>query len=306
MSQPANFVLTRGMVWRAGYLDSDHLIEIDEMNQAQRNEALISGLKGLQSLSVSLNKFDGTTNIKDWLEEYNDYIQEAAKESDNSKLFAFQQNLSGEATQWLQLQPDSAQKDYANLRKALFEKFSPAEQELFCIKRQIYSSSQQALQSFKDHVRQLQVMARSLKLAEKELVGVCINGAHPTLKAHLAMSGPDTIEALLKLPMVVNEIVSEEPMLIIMLQALTTTSQQFEAAHQSEKLVRFGDKPRHSAGSSRENSPAHAPGDRDRTNCNQGCRSRDISWTPPPNRRAGWTWNNTARIPRHNLASWTM
>ena len=183
MSQPANSVITRGMVRHAAYLDLDHLIEIDKINQEQRDEALISGLKGLQSLSVTLNKFDGTTNIKDWLEEFDGYIQETAKESNNSKLFALQQNLPGEAKQWLQLQPDPTRKDYTNLRKALFEKFSPTEQELFRIKSQIYSSRQQALQSFKDYVRQLQMMARPLKLAKKELVGVCINGAHPTLKS---------------------------------------------------------------------------------------------------------------------------
>ena len=79
MLQPPNSVITRDMVRRASYLDLDHLIVIDEMNQVQWDEALISGLKGLQSLSVSLNKFDGTTNIKCWLEKFDGYIQETAK-----------------------------------------------------------------------------------------------------------------------------------------------------------------------------------------------------------------------------------
>ena len=56
--QPTHSAIIWGMVWCAGYLNLAHLIQIDKMDQAQWDEALILGLKGLWSL-VNVNKFDG-------------------------------------------------------------------------------------------------------------------------------------------------------------------------------------------------------------------------------------------------------
>ena len=48
-------------------------------------------------------------------------------------------------------------------------------------------------------------------MTEDEVKGICINGAQPQLKAHLSMAKPENIAALLKLPVVVSEVITDEP-----------------------------------------------------------------------------------------------
>ena len=89
---PANRqVITRDQLRRVG-------LTLDEYNelvnngdvimaeQAARDAALISGLKGLRSLSITLPKFDGSLYVDDWLNDFDKYSVEIDRTSDANKL----------------------------------------------------------------------------------------------------------------------------------------------------------------------------------------------------------------------------
>ena len=53
--------------------------------------------------------------------------------------------------------------------------------------------------------------ARQINMKVEEVKGICINGARPQLKAHLSMAKPANMVDLLKLPVVVSEVITDEP-----------------------------------------------------------------------------------------------
>ena len=46
------------------------------------------------------------------------------------------------------------------------------------------------VQSFKDFAKQKQLKAKFISMPDMEIVGICVNGAHPSLK-DVAMAWPD-------------------------------------------------------------------------------------------------------------------
>ena len=127
MTDPANRVILRSDIRRAGFLNLEQLEDIlNTMNAEQREQALLQGLQGIKSLTISLQQFDGAeNNILDWLEDFDRYIQETKGQTNDAKLFALIHHLSSEAKQWFQLQNDNTKQNCNDLRAALKEKFHP-------------------------------------------------------------------------------------------------------------------------------------------------------------------------------------
>ena len=231
---PANQALnpqriTRSLIRQAGFLHLEDFQRLeDEMNAQQREDLLLQGLQGLKCLTVSLANYDGSTKtIVDWLDDFDRYCTDTKRESNADKLSTLISHLVGDAKQWFVLQAEETCTDYTKLRPALLTKFSPTSQEKFSLKSKIYATKQQVNQSFNDYVRQQQLAARTAGLPQEELTSICISGALPTLRAHLAMAQPQTIDDLLKLPLVLNE-VNDEP-LYAMMQTLSTRVDNIEA-----------------------------------------------------------------------------
>ena len=247
---PANRqVITRDQLRRVG-------LTLDEYNelvnngdvimaeQAARDAALISGLKGLRSLSITLPKFDGSLYVDDWLNDFDKYSVEIDRTSDANKLYDLVSHLSGEAMQWYRLQTPATRDNYADLRASFKERYSPSQQEQFEVRGKIYSLKQGPLQKFIDFAREVQLKARAINVPEAEIVGICIHGARPTIKSHLAMAKPDTMAALLKCPVVVSEPDNEDS-ITTMFQALNSRFDGLEASvnqvqhHAERKQVSF-------------------------------------------------------------------
>ena len=203
-------------------------------DQAARDAALISGLKGLRSLSIMLPKFDGSMYVDDWLIDFDKYSVEMDRTSDANKLNDLLSHLSGEAMQWYRLQPSATHDNYADLRASFKERYSPSQQETFEVRGKIYSMKQGPLQKFVDFAREVQLKSRAINIPEEEIIGICIHGARPTIKSHLAMAKPDTMAALLKCPVVVSEPDNEDsittmfqPMKTLVLMALRPLSTRY-------------------------------------------------------------------------------
>lgn len=192
-------------------LHLNNLFHSDNLVNMADNAALIRSLQGLRTLAISLPKFDGTsTNIDDWLEDFDRYTHETGRETDDNKLYDLISHLSGDARQWFQLLTDDQKTDYNSVRTAIKDKFKPTPQEILDIRGQIYTMRQGPHQSFKEFARTIQLKAKTIGMQDAEIVGICINGARPTIKAHLSMAQPASMGDLLKLPVVVSDI-EEEP-----------------------------------------------------------------------------------------------
>ena len=246
--------ITRNLVKQVGFLHLEDFHRFqDAMDAQQREDLLLQGLQGLKCLTISLVNFDGSTKtVADWLEDYDRFCTETKRESDADKLTTLISHLTGDVKQWFILQPLENRTDYTKLRPALLAKFSPTSQEKFSLKSKIYATKQQVNQTFKDYVRQQQLAARTAGLPQQELTSICISGALPTLKAHLAMAQPQTIEELLKLPLVVNEVVDEP--LYTMMQTLTSRVDTMEA--NAKKQVKFQSRSPSPAAVNRSRSPS--------------------------------------------------
>ena len=151
-----------------------------------------------------MSKFDGATLIDDWLADFDWYYQETGHLTDENKLYNLITHLGTESKQWYNLQPQQTKEDYQSLRDALRDKYQPTPQELLDMRGLLYTMKQGPHQSFKDFAKSIQLKARTINMPDNEVVGICVNGTRPTPKAHIAMACPQTMDQLLKLPVVVT------------------------------------------------------------------------------------------------------
>ena len=240
---------------------TDENLVTDNMPDPDPN--LIASLAGLRALAITLPKFDGNSLITDWLEDFDRYSDETAGTTDANKLFDLISHLGPEVKQWFHLLPNDTKTSYVNLPPALKDRYTPTSQEILEAKGTIYAMKQGASQTFKDFVKQVQLKARQIDMSDDEVKGICINGARPHLKAHLAMAKPANMDALLKLPVVVSELSTEEPILQ-MFQVLNDKFDSLETTRRENrgaKQVTFDDRrstsrsPSRQGRNRRDNSP---------------------------------------------------
>ena len=109
---------------------------------------------------------------------------------------------------------------------------------------QIYAMRQGPTQAFKDFAKQIQLKAKTIAMPDAEIVGICINGARPAIKANIAMAKLASMDELLKLPVVVTETQDEPQFSITMLKDINDkvdylTSVQTVQPQQQRKTVTF-------------------------------------------------------------------
>ena len=216
MATPQNRIikLTRQAARNFG-VDIDDLDQIltiqDKANEDDKMaEAALKMLtKQFNALSIKLDSFDGTANIEDFLDDIDDFCKEAGKESDDEKLACLRNNLQAEAKEWYRLQPT---KTWAAISVAIKDRFGKTDQQKHNIKAKLFGATQQPSETFAQFVSRVQKMARDVKVDQEELVKICLNGARTYLRAHLQMASPapDSIAALLKLPIVADETLQRE------------------------------------------------------------------------------------------------
>lgn len=233
----------------------------DNDNAAMDQDALIRSLQGLRTLAINLPKFDGNQQVEDWLEDFDRYSAETGRDTVENKLYDLISHLTGDARQWFSLQPEDTRNAYVALRNALKERFKPTAQEILDTWGFIYMMRQGPTQSFKDFANQVQRKAKTIAMPDDEVVGICINGARPSLKAHLAMAKPESMDELLKLPVVVTEIHDEPQFSIAMLKDINTKVDYLASVHnvqqQPTKSVTFREPTRRRSTSRSPARPSH-------------------------------------------------
>ena len=183
--------------------------------------------KRLGAANMRLETFDGTNNIKDFFQDLDRYFQQTAIASEDDKLNALMDHTTGDARAYYRtLTPPVT---YASLKSALEERFGLSHQEKRQIKSRFYAAKQLPGESFKQYVGRMQQMARQIDIPEAEVVEVSMSGARAELRPHLAMAGPDSVQALLKLAVVANEeLVAEANPQFEALNAISQQLQKFE------------------------------------------------------------------------------
>ena len=182
--------------------------------------------KWLGAINLRLDPFDGTQNVTDFLQDFKRKTKQAGITDDKDKLNTLITHTMGEARTLYRTLQDP---DFDTLKSSLEQRFGISNPEKRQLKTQFYQSRQLPGVPFKSYVSRMQQTARIIAIPEKEVVEVSISGAHPELRSHLAMAGPETVQDLFKLAMVAKESLVAE------------ANPQFEALNiVSEQLQQFG------------------------------------------------------------------
>jgi len=112
-------------------------------------------------------------------------------------------NLSGTAKIWLRLQPDDQK--WQDLEEAIRQRFQLTEHQKHMKKLGIYSLTQEPGESFVEFCTRVQSKGRRLNISDQDLISICLCGAKESLKPHLIMAQPTSIDELLRLPLARNE-----------------------------------------------------------------------------------------------------
>ena len=214
---------------RAPSSDSDDTIDYDiDVPVMALTPADLAALgRHFSAMMVRIDPFDGTGNVKDFLADISRYFEDTNKITDKEKINGFMAHLSGEARLWFRTQ--SHIDKFEDLKTAFQDRFGITTQQKHGLRTKIYACRQLPGEPFKSFVGRVQELARQIDMGETEIVSVTLSGARPELRPHLSMAQPDTISALLKLPIVADEAL------------VTETNPQFEALNaamttQMEKL----------------------------------------------------------------------
>ena len=171
----------------------------DIMDTAEEISAVITAQ--MSRLTQPIAPYDGTsTPAKEWLNDFDSYMSITGRRTDDKKKHSLTTLLTGEAKDWLRLQPPETRASYKLIRKGLEARFSPSEEQLFSCKRALYSLRQTPGQPFAQYLTLIQQTALDTGVDQRELVRIAIDGAQQALKPHLAGTKCATIDDLLVLP----------------------------------------------------------------------------------------------------------
>ena len=168
-------------------------------------EAIQSLTKQLHALSVKLDPFKGleSENISDFIKDFNNYVNNTGQTSEEDKKQVLQTHLKDLAKQWWKLQDDT--KPIAELLELLKERFKLTDHAKHSLKIRIFGMKQKDSESYLEFVSSVRSKSRQLGLTEEEQVAICLSGAKPELRTHLAMQSPKTFKDLLNLPIARDE-----------------------------------------------------------------------------------------------------
>lgn len=155
--------------------------------------------------------FDGENNVTDFLEDFDRYVRSGSINTDQEKLDALINSVDHKAKEWFRLQSPETKGSYERLRAALKERFTLSTQERHTAVAGLFQEKQQLYETVQDFVYKVQRKSRHLGMTEDAIVGVIIAGVRPSLRRHLQMSQPETIEDILKSPAATADFEADEP-----------------------------------------------------------------------------------------------
>ena len=176
-----------------------------DQDQDPTAEAIHSLTKQLHALSVKLDPYKGTEseNVEDFIKDFNNYVTNTGQTSDEDKKQVLQTHLKDSAKQWWKLQDDA--KPIAELLALLKENFKLTDHAKHSLKIKVFGMKQKDSESYLEFVSAVRSKSRQLGLTEADQVAICLSGAKPELRTHLAMQTPKTFKDLLDLPVARDE-----------------------------------------------------------------------------------------------------
>ena len=168
-------------------------------------EAIHSLTKQLHALSVKLDPFKGsdTENVEDFIKDFNKFVNNTGQTEEEDKKQVLQTHLKDLAKEWWKLQDDNKPTD--ELLTLLKERFKLTEHAQHARKIKIYGLKQKDDETYLEFVSSVRSKSRLLGLTEADQVAICLSGAKPHIRAHLAMQTPKTFKDLLNLPVARDE-----------------------------------------------------------------------------------------------------
>ena len=280
--------------------DLDKVLHIQEEvhnTKAKMAEEVLKMLtKQLNALTIKIDSFDGTGNVQEFLDDFNDYCKEAGKNTEAEKLAVLKNNLHGNAKEWYRLQPTET---WAEISTSILDRYGLTDNQKHAAKAKLFAATQQPQETFSNFVSRVQKLARDTTVNQDELVTISINGARPQIRAHLQMvsPAPATIAALLKLPIVSDDtlqhqlnpgyeaLVAEIASLNQQVAAISTTKQRDTSSSRDRS-------PRHVTFRTRSTSRSLSRDSR-RRSYDDSRRREDSRHRRPRRESSPWTRDNT-------------
>ena len=186
---------------------------------AQVLDNLASSLNGL---SIRIDPFDGSddSDPKQFVENFLRYLRVSGKISpdqitnDNDELIenpdkdliekeTLRMHLRGDARSWYKTVASKTDPalTFNEILAELQERFKITDQRKHVKRLAVYQTKQQPTESFRKYVSRVVDMSYGLEMKEQDLVTIVTQGAHPSIRNHLVMKQPDSIKALMALPL---------------------------------------------------------------------------------------------------------
>ena len=169
--------------------------------------ALSNNIKGM---ALSLDKFDGTSNFKDWEADYDILCQDTNRVTDRAKLNLLVFNLRGQAKEVYLALNEEDRTDFAKVRQALLDAFQEQDSDRQQRKMALYARKQVAHETLKEYVLAAQRSARGLGMPQSELVAVSVNNTRPQVRRHLKGHKFQTVAELLKSDLMTEDFNEED------------------------------------------------------------------------------------------------
>ena len=146
--------------------------------------------KQLNVFSAKLELFDGTSNLNDFISDFNSYCEYLGKD-DSERLCLLRTHLTGEAKDVFRLVENPT---FDSVVSALEICFAPTEHALRRVKAELFGAKQMSGETFKQFAIRIQNAARHTDISQLDLVKIAINGARNShVKMHLMMAVPHTM-----------------------------------------------------------------------------------------------------------------
>ena len=116
--------------------------------------------KSFRSFKAESPKYDGKTNVKQFLIDFERYLEFIAVEEDAEMAALLYSALTGDALAWARLLPSEETKSYIIIKDLLKSEFSPNNFQKATKRGLLYGTTQKDGESFRSFLRRLQTMAK--------------------------------------------------------------------------------------------------------------------------------------------------
>ena len=203
----------------------------DTMSEAA-GQAILRQLRGM---ALSIDRFDGTSDIEDWLFDFELLAKVTGYNSDEDKARFLPFHLSGEAKRRYHDLSVTDKGKYSTIKGMLLEVYTPTTWERGMAKRAFYSRKQGQYETLKDYIAQAEVQSYKLGIPQDEAVAVVIHNARPTIRRLLKVGNYASLRELARSPLTLENF--EDDLTLPELQVMVAELKEIQHQHEKIKVV---------------------------------------------------------------------